>query len=276
MSKTYKAITFALLMLMAAGFVLSQTTLKWKPVDFENPGTRRLLRTAAGNAYFYRSQPEKSMTVKVKDLTAVEIRAISKAKVNKPEFVLKYQNKRTTFNLKLTAVSESYQIYEPVRITLPPGLTQLEIISYDRDTYFRVYVPVAVQSKKAKIPSLKITAKEGVHEVAGPTAKHDYYSFNDKTALAFQVNKGRPFSLYVRAELTSKQTPVFGIYEDGKLVQRYELSTKRTSTYKTEGINHLTIGKKVDFPAQDMVKTYELRSISKHKFIARPVIRKVQ
>jgi hypothetical protein len=243
---------------------------------FENPGTRRLVKSAAGNHYFYRSLPEKSMIIRVKDLSSIEIRSISKAPVSKPRFFLKYDNKRTEYDLKLLAVSEKYQVFEPIKVSLPPGLTQLEIICYEWDVYFRVYQPVAVQSKKARIPALKITAKAKDYELVGPTSKHTYYAFNDSNAFAFQVRNGMPFSLYIRAELTSRQLPKFGLYEDGKLISKYELSLKRTNSYKAEGIAHLTIGKKVDFPAKDKTKNYELRALTGHQFIARPVIRKVQ
>lgn len=255
---------------------LSAVALRWKPMTFDNPGTRRLLKTATGNYYFYRSLPEKSMYLDIRDLTAVEIRAISKAPVKNPQFIIKSDNQRVTYDLKLIAVSDEYQIYEPIRITLPPGLTRLELICYYSNIYFRAFQPVTVQSKKPKVPSLKIIAGADDYYLEHEGKQSKYYGFNEKQNLSFQVNKGLPFTLYIRAQLKDREVPVVGLYEDGKLIKKITLSQKRTNTYSVEGIPHLTIGKREDFYAREKIMTYELKALSGHLFIAKPIIRKTK
>lgn len=255
---------------------ISAVALKWKPMTFDNPGTKRLLKSATGNHYYFRALPEKSMYVNVKDLTAIEIRSISKVKVSKPQLILKYDDKRVTYDLKLVAVSAEYQIYEPIRITLPPGLTRMELICYNTNIYFRAFQPVPVQNKKPKTPSLKIISHAGVYNLEHETKLAKYYGFTDTTGFSFQVNKGVPITLYVRAQLTERQLPIYGVYENGKLLRKITLSMKRTNTYTTDSIAHLTIGKRDDFSAQDKVKTYTLKALTPHLFIARAVVRKTK
>ncbi len=266
----------ALILILSALAGLSAVALKWKPMTFDNPGTRRLLKTPTGNFYFYRSLPEKSMYLDIRDLTALEIRAISKAPVKKPQFIIKADNKRVVYDLKLIAVSEEYQVYEPIRLTLPPGLTRLELICYFSEIYFRAFQPVTVQSKKPKVPSLKIIASAGEYDIEHEGSKSRYYGVNEEKSLTFQVNQGLPFTLYMRAQLQDREVPILGLYEDGKLIKRITLSQKRTNTYTVEGIPHLTIGKREDFFAREKVMTYELKALSGHLFLVRPVIRKAK
>jgi len=261
---------------MITTILTGATALKWKPMMFDNPGTKRLLKTAGGNYYYYRSLPEKSMFINIKDLSAIEIRSISKAPVKNPQLVLKYEDKRVTYDLKLIAVSDDYQVYEPLSLTLPPGLNSLELISYNSNLYFRAFQPIPVQPKKPKTPSLKIISKAGEYNLVHEVKQSKYYAFGDTLGFSFQINKGVAFTLYVRAQLTERKVPIFGLYENGKLVKKIPLSLKRTNTYTAEGLSNLTIGKRQDFSPQDKVKTYTLRALTDHLFIGRVVIRKTK
>ncbi len=265
-----KSILILSLLLIIAAVITGAAELKWKPLTFDNPGTKRLLKSNHGNYYFYRPLPEKSMIINVKDLTVIEIRAISKAAVSKPNFVLKYNNKSITYDLKLLSASADYQVYEPVRITLPPAVSKLELISYKNTIYYRAFKPLPV--KQPKTPALQIISKAGDYKLTKENKQSGYYAFNSSIPLVFQVNKGKTLSLFIRAQLTEKVIPVFGLYQDGKFIRTVALSLKRTNTYKAEGITHLTIGKRIDFPMQDKIVRYELRPVTNHLFIARPVI----
>jgi hypothetical protein len=265
-----------LLLIILSLALTGAATIKWKPLTFENPGSKRMVKASSGNYYYFRSLPEETLILNVKDLAAIEIRTVSKIKVSSPQFILMYEGKRVTYDLKTLALSEKFHVFEPVKITLPPGLTQIELLCYDRNIYFRAFIPVTVQVKKAKVPALKINGSYRAHEVAGASSKHPYYAFTESTPFSYQVRAGLIHTVYVRAELTSKDKPMFGLYEDGKLIKKYELALKRSNTYKTEGINNLTIGRKLDFPVQDKTKTYELRALTDHLFLARPVIRKAK
>jgi hypothetical protein len=265
-----------ILLLVIMSFILTgAATVKWKPLNFDNPGTKRLVKSTAGNYFFFRSLPEETLLLKVKDLSSIEIRVVSKAKVSNPDFTIYFNNTHVTYKLKLLAVSEKFQVFEPVKVDLPAGVTQAELLCYDRNIYFRAFMPVVIVPK-AKVPALKITAKSRDYMVTGPGTQHIYYGFNPSANLTFQIRKGVPFTLYIRAELTSKYKPVFELYEDGKLIGKYELSLKSTNYYTTEGIAHLTIGKKLDFPVRDKPVIYELKSQSGHLFLARPVVKKVK
>jgi len=260
---------------MAAAFLsLAQTNLKWKPLPFINPGTKRALKTEKSAIYFYRSLPEKTMSLSVKDLTVVEVRAIGRDKPARTQFTLSSEGKKSTYDLKQLAVSTQYIVYEPIRITLNPGVQNLELLSYDRNIYYRVFYPVEPVKKKVKPIPLKIISYAGTAKLLANSHNHLYYTFNAQKQLSFTITKGRKADLYIRAELTKKELPVLEISRNGEPYLKLELTLKRTKTYKTEGIEHLTIGKKVELPVQTANTTYELKGITSHTFLARPVILK--
>lgn len=270
-------ISILIILLAALSILIAVDTVRWRPMTFDNPGSRRLFKSEAGNYYFYRSLPERGMLINVQDISAIEIRAISRSRVFRPEFILRYEGKRVSYSLKQIGVSGEFRVYEPVRITLPPNLKQLELICYNDNVYFRSFHPVTVKPKRAvRVPPLKILGRAGEYILESENGQSTYYAYQDSLYFSFQINKETAFSLFVRAELTTRETPVFGLYENGKLIERYELPIKRTNTYKAEGINYLTVGKRIDVSKQDKIKKYELRPLSDHLFIARPVIRKTQ
>lgn len=270
-------LSLTVILIILSVLVSAAVTVKWKPMPFDNPGSKRILKSETGNYFYFRSLPEQNMLLDVKDVTTLEIRSMSKAKVTNPNFILHNNGKKTVYRLEFKALQQSgsnqYWIYEPIRITLPPNLIQLELTCYSRDIYFRAFKAVTIVPKP-KLPPLQIQAHAGAYDLTSGSAKSRYYAFNESTSFSFQVNKGRPFALYVRAELTGRDTPVFAIYKDGKLSKQIKLSTKRSNSYKVEGILNLTIGRKVEFPATDKLARYELRPVTPHLFLAKPVILK--
>jgi hypothetical protein len=265
-----------LLLLLGALLLTGAAAQKWKSLQFTNPGSKRLLKTGGGNHYYYRSLPEQSMLLDVKDLTSVEIRAIAKAKVANPMIILKYGGKRYINELKIASISEKYQVYQPLQINIPQGVKQLELVSYNRNIYYRAFRPVQPVVKKTSVPPLKMLSDNKPYKVDNGKTTTAYYAFKDTAPLTFQINKGKPFSLYVRAELSGEEAPVFAVYANGQLIRQYTLSIKETSAYKVEGLPHLTVGRKIDFEAADKITRYELKAVSAHLFIAKPVIRKVK
>ena len=269
-----KKMLLVLCLIFSITLSLAETNLRWKAMNFDNPGSKRLLKTETGKYFFYRSLPEKSMLINVEQTTTIEIRAISKIKISKPVFYLKYADKKTAYDLKFTSDIPDYQIYEPVRINLPPGVKQLELLCYDRNLYFRAFEPIQIQKKKISVPVLKINSYlSSVHLTNHKTDKV-YYSLDSTKSLSFQVKKGLSCSLFLRAKITDKKTPEIAIYKNGVLLDKHLLSTKRTSTYKVDGFNHLSIGKKIELPATDITSVYEIRAVSNHLFIAKPTINK--
>ncbi len=276
MTKYRPRLILTLLALAISLLFMGQTSVRWKTMMFGNPGSKRLLKTEKSSVFYYRSLPEKGMLLDVQDVQAIEIRAIAKSKVDRPQFVLKYNDKKTTYDLKLFSASVNYQVYEPVRISLMPGVKQVELICYDRNVYFRAFKPITIQKKNKYVPSLQILKHAGQIFLSSSTSKKQYYTFKENTPLTYQINKGKAFSLFVRAQLVEKKPAVFGIYRDGELINKVTLSTKRTKTYTSEGITHLTIGKKIDYPAMDKIAKYEIRALTDNLFIAKPVIRKTK
>jgi len=276
MPRLYVKVSRLFLFLLCALILSGATAIRWKPMTFINPGTKRLLKGEKSNVYYYRSLPEKSMLIDVSGLSVIEIRAIGVDKISKPHFTIKYKDSRVQYDLMLQSVSAQYQVFEPVRLTLPPDLKQLELISYNRNIYYRAFQPIAPPKKKTPVPPLKILSKAGEYNLMSPTGEHKYYAIKDSLIFSFQLNKGKAATVYVRAQLTGKQVPKLALYQDGVLLNQIHLSLKRTALYKAEGLTNLTIGKRIDLPAKDKVTKYEIRPLSTHLFIARPVLKKTR
>jgi hypothetical protein len=272
MTKNRIRISLSILAIAISILFVGQATVRLKALAFDNPGSRRLLKTEKSSVFYYRSLPEKSMYINATGMQAVEIRAIAKTKVDKPQLIVKVNGKKTVYDLKFLSASVEYQIYEPIRLSLAPGTKQVELISYNRNIYYRAFNIVTIPPK-VKTPALKILSRNVEYILASQSHKEKYYGVKVTAPLSFQVNKNKAFSLYVRAQLTEKQVPVFDLYKDGKLIDKVTLSLKRTKSYNIVGIEHLTIGKKLDFPAQTSIAKYELRPVTDHLFIARPVIK---
>ena len=267
----------ALVTLILAALVvlplLAQAAFHYKPLAFDNPGTKRVLKSAAKGVFFFRSLPEKNLSLNVKDLATVEIRAIAKKKLSKPEFTLTNGKINTTYSLKLLAFSTEYQIYEPISLNLPKGSQTLEITCYDNNIYFRAY---SVTPIKKKLPKLALTIGKNTGKVilTKDSEKKEYYTFDKGTPFTFDVTKGHNAEVFLRAQLNKKVAPVVDVYRDGALLSRITLELKRSKTYTCATLLHLTTGKKISLPASNANAHYELRPVTDQVFIARPVILK--
>jgi hypothetical protein len=58
------------------------------------------------------------------------------------------------------------------------------------------------------------------------------------------------------------------------LVDIYEFTLQRSTKYKATGVNYLSLGKKIDLPANSGTVEYELRAKTDHMFFAKPVLLK--
>ncbi|MDZ4121734.1 MAG: hypothetical protein U1C33_04895, partial [Candidatus Cloacimonadaceae bacterium] len=116
----------------------------------------------------------------------------------------------------------------------------------------------------------------GVMMMAHNASTSEYHSFSPEQALQFELNNSRNAVVYVRARLTDRTLPIFELYKDGELVHTYEFTLKRTTKYKVSGIRHLSVGIKIELPPNSGSSSYELRAVSDHLFLGRPVLIKKQ
>lgn len=271
----YRKTALVFLMSLICMLALAATeNIRYKPLEFVNPGNRRLLKTAAGNYYYFRALPEKSMTISVNGMESIQIRSISTVQVRKPQVIIIINKNRTTYDLKQTATVNGWYLYEPADITLIGKPDKIEILCYDREFYFRVYERIVPKPRPQTLPNLQIVEHGGVMQMNHNSSSSEYYSFEPGHNLRFNLNNKRTAVIYVRARLTDRSTPVLDLYRNNELVERIELSTARTTKYSVTGIKHLTVGKKIELPAQEGTVQYSLRSVSEHLFLARPVILK--
>lgn len=244
---------------------------KYKVLNFDNPGTKRALKSNAGSFYFYRSLPEKSMTVSVKGLSGIELRSFSTDKIAKPQVIVTMNKKKTTYDLIFSEVINGYYVYKPVAIPVPAGAETADILCYNKAVYFRSFYTVVPKPKvSTKKPSLQITEHAGMIKISHDGKQSDYYSFTQNQELRFVINNNRNADLYVRARLMDKTLPAFELYHNGKLIDTYDFSLKRTTQYKVPGVSSLSIGRKIVLKLGN--GEYVLKAKTDHMFFARPVI----
>jgi len=248
---------------------------KMKPLTFDNPGNRRLLKTETDSYYYFRAKPEKSMTLNVEGKSAIELRSFAIAKLNKPKVISIIGKQSTTYDLVLQERLEGFYLYQPVAIPIPKGTKSIEILCYDRSVYFRPFFTVPVKpAKPAKLPNLQMKAHGGLLRVTHNSTGSDYYVFNPSQSLKFDLNNGRDAVVYVRARLLDRSLPVFELWRNGQKLQDHEFSLRRTTKYKATGIDHLSTGLKLVLPPNEGTASYELRAVSDHLFIAKPLLLK--
>jgi len=94
---------------------------KMKPLTFDNPGNRRLLKTETDSYYYFRAKPEKSMTLNVEGISSIELRSFAIAKLNKPKVISIIGKQSTTHDLVLQERLEGFYLYQPVTIRHSQG-----------------------------------------------------------------------------------------------------------------------------------------------------------
>lgn len=267
-----------LILVLTLCLLLAGLSAKTKALSFENPGNRRLLKNEQGNFYYYRSLPEKSMTLNVDGISAIQLRSFAIESLRQPQVITIIDKKRTSYDLALKERLDGLYLYQELNIPIPQGTKTVEILCYQRSIYFRPFYTVAPKPKPkvVRAPNLAVKAHGGIMQISHNGTTRDYYVFNPSQSLRFTLANGREANVYVRARLLDRTLPQFQVYRNGELIQTNEFSLKRTTRYKTVGIAHLSVGMKLELPENSGTVDYELRAVSDHLFLARPVLLKAK
>lgn len=268
--------TVVLLLLSLLATLLFAESYREKSLDFENPGTRRIQQVDGKNHWFYRSLPEKSMTIKTEGVERIKLRSFGIEKLRKPQITIIIDKKRHPYNLNQLGRDEGYYLYEDIEFDLPAGTKKIEVLCYQRSIYMRAYEmvkikPKAKQPKVTKAPNRQILSHAGMIDVSHNSTTNEYYTFNQTQPFKFKLNNSRNCVVYLRARLTDRSLPVFKLYHNGVEVDTYEFSLARTTKYSATGIKYLSTGIRLDLPENTGSSEYELRAVSDHLFMARPV-----
>ncbi len=261
-----------LLCLMAFGAFAQN--YKTRIMDFENPGSRRIRQTDSGNHWYYRSLPEKTMTLNTEGVERIQIRSFDIERLRKPQIHILINKERTTFDLKLAERLNGYYLYEDIEFDVPAGTKSLEVLCYQRSTYMRAYEmeKIIPKVKPIRIPNRQIHAHAGIIDLTHNSSSSEYYTFNPSQAFRFSHNNAKNGVVYIRARLTDRTLPVFSLWHNGTKVDQYEFSLARSTKYSAQGIRYLTVGMRLELPENINSSEYELRAESDHLFLARPVI----
>ncbi|HNQ43780.1 MAG TPA: hypothetical protein PKI59_05095 [Candidatus Cloacimonadota bacterium] len=264
-----------LLIVLLASAALA-ATVRTKVMSFDNPGNRRLLKTDAGNYYYYRSLPEKSMTLNTAGVEKIQLRSFGIEAIRKPQVTIIIGENRTTYDLKLKERLNGFYLYEPLEFEIPANTPKIEVLCYNRSIYLRSFqlITVVPKPKPVTIPNRVINAHAGMIDIMHNSTTSDYYTFNAVQPLKFTLNNSRNAVVYVRARLTDRSLPSFSLYHNGVKVESHEFSLKRTTKYSAPGVKNLTVGIKLNLPVNSGSGEYELRADTDHLFMARPVLLK--
>ncbi|MDY0299806.1 MAG: hypothetical protein RBQ66_08295 [Candidatus Cloacimonadaceae bacterium] len=242
-------------------------------MDFENPGSRRIRKTEEASHWYYRSLPEKSMTLKTEDVKRIQLRSFGIEKLRKPSIIIVINKVETPYNLTLKEFKNGYYLYEDLEFDVPAGTKSLEVLCFQRSIYmraFEMYKPKP-KPKTLRKPSRQITAHAGMIDLTHNGSSSEYYSFNQAQPFKFTLNNSRDCVVYLRARLTDRSLPSFSLYHNGEKVESYEFSLARTTKFNAQGVRHLTISKKIELPENANSSNYEFRADTDHMFMARPV-----
>lgn len=259
--------------LLAVCLLGGQAKPKYKAMAFDNPGTKRVLKTDAGSYFYFRSLPEKSMILNTTEVTKLELRSFSTEALRKPEVITIIGKNRQTYTLKQALTLNTYSIYEPITIELPKDTKSIEVLCYNRSTYLRAFQVIAPKAPKpTKLKNLVVKAHGGVVKLLHNGSSSEYYSLMPAQSFKFSLNNKRNAVVYVRPRLIDRSIPKLGLYKNGSLVQTIEFTKKRSTKYHVDGMQNLGISIKVALPANAGSSDYELKAISDHLFIAKPVL----
>jgi len=268
-----------LILVLVIVAVFSGAFAKAKSLNFENPGNRRLLKSEAGNHWYYRSLPEKSLTLNVEGVSTIQLRSFALENLRKPNVYTIINKEKTAWDLSLNELQDGYYLYNELAIPIPDGTKSIEILCYDRSLYFRAFhTPKKAPNHKqpAKPANMVVKAHGGSTIISHNGTDSSYYVFNQSQSLKFTLNNGRNAIIYVRARLLDRSLPVFDLYMNGELLQSHEFTLRRTTKYTAVGVDHLTTGLKLELPPNSSTAEIELRAKSDHMFFARPVLQKKQ
>lgn len=265
-----------LILVLLCVAIFSAVFAKAKPLNFENPGNRRLLKSEAGNHWYYRSLPEKSMTLNVEGISTIHLRSFALENLRKAKVYTIVNKEKTAWDLSLHEQQEGFYIHNELEIPIPAGTKNIEILCYERSVYFRAFhtPKKAPKAKPVKLANMVVRAHGGSTIISHNNTDSAYYVFNQSQSLKFTLNNGRDAIIYVRARLLDRSLPVFDLYMNGVLLQSREFTLRRTTKYKAVGVDHLTTGMKLELPTNYSSAEIELRAKSDHMFFARPVLRK--
>lgn len=271
----HKHFISVLIIILGINLLLAQTVNRYKVLPFDNPGTKLLLKTEAGNYYYYRGLPERPLILNTTGVEKIELRSFSKEAVRKPEIVIVINKQRKTYPLSFKEKKGNYYLYQPLMIDIPENTKEIQIICYDRSIYMRAFSVLPPKPPKAaKQPNIAIKAHSGTVSLQHNGSNSDYYTFMPNQPFKFTLNNGRNAYVYVRPRLLDCSLPKIGLYANGELVEVIDFTLKRTTKYSCQGISSLGIAKKIVLPANEKSTDYELRALSNHLFLAKPVLMK--
>jgi len=214
-----KRILILIAVLLAYCLLGGKATVRYKALSFDNPGTKRVLKTEAGNYFYYRSLPEKSMILNTAGISKLELRSFSKEALRKPEIITIIAKKRQAYTLKPVQTIKTYTVYETINIDLPPDTKSIEVLCYSRSIYMRAFHVLPPKAPKiSKLKNLVIKAHGGAMSLLHNGSSSDYYSLLPSQALKFSLNNKRNAVVYVRPRLLDLSTPKLGVYANGELV----------------------------------------------------------
>jgi hypothetical protein len=244
----HKRYIFSCAILLFALFSLSAAQLmQWKPTPVAKFGTKRVLNEGKSHIFYYRSSPGTNLDLGTINQAKLRISVFTKKDSLKFKYTVIIDKEKKDFTVNYQRKVGSYYCFEDIYLNLLPGPHKIQINTANRNAYFRAFFP---KFKKIYPPlslAKPIVPTDTVHLNKGTASKTYYIATSDKP---YQIVINDKYTLYgfARASMTNKSPIAFEIYRNGALLQKIDLSTKKSKLYHNTKYQNLSIGKKFNVP----------------------------
>jgi hypothetical protein len=249
--------------------------MQWKPIAMalnakvgKEFGTKRVLVEGKSHVFYYRSVLGKPLDLGTVNQAKIRISVFTKKDSLKFKYTVIIDKEKKDFTVNYQRKVGNYFCYEDIYLNLLPGPHKVLINTANRNAYFRAFYP-----KFKKIyPPLSMAKPDvptdTVHLNKGTTIKAYYLATADKPYRMVVDDKHTVYG-FARASYMSKTNSSFEIYRNGALIQKIDLSPKKTKLYHNMKYQNLSIGKKFDIPLVAGKNIIELKPLGTNPVIFR-------
>ncbi len=219
-----------------------------RPLNFKNPGTKRLVVIDKSKEFYYRSLPKQMLNVEVTGPTKICMKLVTKGDVKNIAFFVQIDSKLTKYELNKVKSDPKFTYFDPVYLNLEAGIHQISIKTLDRKTYFKLLKEEFKQIKEKR--GLTVTSKNGSYSVMNAKSKKDYFIVSKSNPLIVKANYYGNITGFARQLMDDKKTASgLDIVVNGKLYNSIGLSNKTSKLYSLPNKKPISTGTKYTIPS---------------------------
>ena len=250
-----------------SGFFQAQ----WQIIDFTEHGTRRIVEIDDNRWYFYRSEPNRELTL---DITGgrIMIKSAVREDIDNLAYQVRINNAFRNFSVDPVEESGDFLIMEDIFLNLSPGIHELRISTSNRLAYFKVFRDEDVWTVPTERGTFEPDQYIAEQTLVSEDTESPYYLASSDHPLEFRTtgpNKVDGFSRFLINE--TELEGEFDIEVNGKIVERVTIPLRQTGSYwlmENEELP-LSIGRRLEFTLPSGEHLVRIIPRSGHNFIFR-------